>query len=218
MPILQLLYLPERIGAKGVAALTVDANNGNVWAPSQNAGTTYFFTPPFSVAPTAIATGNVTNYAAAIDKNDDVWITGTASGLNGSSLFKASHLNPTGTPSTINATVSSGGSGLDGSRSLMIDGGGRIFISSSAAGAIVEYDPSLPAFLLTAAGNGFNPSLIPGVSNSGSITANGARSTAIDASGALWTVNAGSFPVVQILGIAAPTVSVLAQGKYGTKP
>jgi hypothetical protein len=110
----------------------------------------------------------------------------------------------------------------------MIDGNNRIFINSFAAGTIVEFDPSLGttggnpgSFLLTSVGNGFNPANAAGaggvalVSNGG-----GDRTIAIDAAGALWTVNAkaGTIPVVQILGIAAPTVSVLAEGQYGVKP
>jgi hypothetical protein len=98
-----------------------------------------------------------------------------------------------------------------------------LFISSYSAGTIVEFDPSLNSgtFLLTAAGNGFNPS--SNTSGTGAISANGARTIAIDAAGALWTINGVSTvpptaPVVQVLGIAAPTVSVLAQAKYGVKP
>jgi hypothetical protein len=215
------LSVDATIAANGVSALTVNANNGAVWGPSQGGGSTNYFFSPYTTAPGLLATGDTTNYAAAIDENADVLITGTQSGANGSSLFKVSHLNPTGTPTTINAP--SGGSGLEGAQSLMIDGNGRIFISSSTPGFVVEYDPSLGTsgtFFLTAAGNGFNPSTSD-INNApvGTISANGARTIAIDASGALWTVNGtGAARIVQILGIAAPTVSVLAQGKYGAKP
>jgi hypothetical protein len=202
----------------GTYALTVDATNNNVWAPNQSSGVTNYFFTPYNVAPGTLTTGDTTNYAAAVDKNDDVWIAGTKTGANAASLFKVSHLNPTGTPVTVNAP--SVGSGLNGSRSIMIDGNNRIFVNSFTAGTLVEYDSSLGSsgtFFLTAAGNGFNPA---NNSNAGIIVASGARTTAIDAAGALWTVNAtsGSVPVVQVLGVAAPTVSVLAQGKYGVKP
>jgi len=215
---------PGTIAASGVSALTVDANNGNVWGPSQNstAGSTNYFLSPFTSAPGLIATGDTTNYAAAIDANDNVWITGTKTGANASSLFMVSHLNPTGTPTTINATVPTGGLGLDGSRSIMIDGLGRIFVNSFTAGTIVEYNPNLGSggtFFLTAAGNGFAPFNAGGVTNS-ALVKSGDRTMAIDAAGALWTVNATStsIPVVQILGIAAPTVPVLSLGMYGVEP
>jgi hypothetical protein len=202
----------------GTYALTVDAKTNNIWAPNQTSGVTNYFFPPYNVAPGTLTTGDTTNYAAAVDSNDDVWITGTKTTANAASLYKVSHLNPTGTPVTVNAP--NGGSGLNGSRSIMIDGSNRIFVNSFTAGTIVEYDSSLGTsgtFFLTAGGNGFNP---VNNSNLGIIVASGARTTAIDAAGALWTVNAtsGSVPVVQVLGIAAPTVSVLAQGKYGVKP
>ena len=215
------LPVAATIASNGVSALTVDANTGTVWGPSQGSGATNYFFSPYNVAPGLLTTGDTTNYAAAIDKNADVWITGTKTGANAASLFLVSHLNPTGTPTTINATVPAGGTGLNGSRSIMIDGNGRIFVNSFSAGTIVEYDPSLGSsgtFFLTAAGNGFNPTSNAGT---GSIVTSGARTMAIDATGALWTVNATSTapaPVVQILGIAAPTISVLAQGKYGAKP
>ena len=108
------------------------------------------------------------------------------------------------------------------SLSVAIDGNNRLFLNSAAANTIVEFDPALGttggnsgSFLLTSAGNGFNPS-----SNTAALASSiQMRTTTIDASGALWMVNgAGSNPVVQILGIAAPTVPVLAQGKYGVKP
>jgi hypothetical protein len=230
----------------GTYALTVDATNNNVWAPNQSAGATNYFLAPYNVAPGSLTTGDSTNYAVAIDKNDNAWIAGTGSGANGSHLF----LSPHGTPSILQATyqptVTAGtglvcgilhGCGLYNPRSLMVDGNNRIFISSFSAGMIVEFDPSVGTtggnpgtFYLTAEGNGFNPSnnqtnyIAPTASTtpSGLISTSAPRTLAIDAAGALWTVNASSTgppaPVVQILGVAAPTVPVLAQGKYGVKP
>ena len=210
----------------GTYALTVAAKTGNnsIWAPNQSSGVTSYFFSPDHVAPGTLTTGDTTNYAAAVDKNGDVWITGTKAGANAASLFKVSHLNPTGTPATINAP--NGGSGLNGSLSIAIDGNDRIFVNSFTAGTIVEFDPTVGStggnsgsFLVTSTGNGFAPYNSGGVSNS-ALVKSGARTTTIDAAGALWTVNSasGSKPVVQILGIAAPTVPVLAQGKYGVKP
>ncbi len=230
----------------GTFALTVDATNNNVWAPNQSAGATNYFQAPYNVAPGSLTTGDSTNYAVAIDKNDNAWIAGTGAGANGSHLF----LSPHGTPSILQATyqptVTAGsgtvcgplhGCGLFNPRSLMVDGNNRLFISSFSAGMIVEFDPSVGTtggnpgtFYLTAEGNGFNPSnnqtnsITPAASAipSGLISISAPRTLAIDAAGALWTVNATATgspaPVVQILGVAAPTVPVLAQGKYGVKP
>jgi len=216
----------------GVAALTVNAVNGGVWGPSQTTGTTNYFLAPYTTTVSQWAsTGDSTNYAAAIDKSGNTWITGSSSGVNGSHLFMVAHGNPSGTPASHIPTVTAGtgsvcgplkGCGLYNSRSLMIDGNDRLFISSYAAGMIVEFDPSLGTgtFLLTAEGNGFNPS--SNTAGTGFIATNAARTIAIDAAGALWTINGTPTntpsPVVQVLGIAAPTVAVLAQGQYGVKP
>lgn len=213
------------IGSGGVYALTVDAKTGNVWGPSQGAGITNFFLSPYTAPVSSTATSGSANYAAAIDKNGNTWITNTVSGTNASSLYVSAHGNPTGTPLVYTPTVTSG-LGLDGSRSIVVDGNNRIFINSYTAGAIVEFDPSVGStggnsgsFLLTSVGNGFAPYNSAGI-NSSALVTNGDQTMAIDAAGALWTVNgkSGSVPVVQILGVAAPTVPVLAQGKYGVKP
>ncbi len=213
------------IGSGGVSALTVDAKTGNVWGPSQGAGITNYFLSPYSSSVASVATSGGTNYAAAVDQSGNTWITNTVSGTNASSIYKVAHGNPSGTPIAYSPTVTSG-LGLDGSRSIIIDGNNRIFVNSYTAGTIVEFDPSIGttggntgSFLLTAAGNGFAPYNAAGINNS-ALVKNGDRTIAIDSAGALWTVNgaSSSIPVVQILGIAAPTVPVLAQGKYGVKP
>jgi hypothetical protein len=213
------------IGSGGVAALTVDAKTGNVWGPSQGAGIANYFLSPYSSPVASVSTSGGSNYAAAIDQSGNTWITNTVVGTNASSIYKVAHGNPSGTPIAYSASVTSG-LGLDGSRSIIIDGNNRIFVNSYAAGTIVEFDPAIGttggntgSFLLTAAGNGFAPHNAAGAGNS-ALVANGNSTMAIDAAGALWTVNgaAGSKPVVQILGVAAPAVSVLAQGKYGVKP
>jgi hypothetical protein len=213
------------IGSGGVYALTVDAKTGNVWGPSQGAGITNYFLAPYSSPVSSVTTSGGTNYAAAVDKNGNTWITNTITGTNASSLYMVAHGNPSGTPIVYTPTVTTG-LGLDGSRSIMIDGNNRIFVNSYTAGTIVEFDPAIGttggnpgSFLLTAAGSGFAPYNAAGVSNS-ALVKSGDRTMAIDAAGALWTVNgtSTSIPVVQILGVAAPTVSVLAQGKYGVRP
>jgi hypothetical protein len=213
------------IGSGGVAALTVDAKTGNVWGPSQGAGITNYFLSPYSSAVASVATSGGSNYAAAVDQSGNTWVTNTISGTNASSIYKVAHGNPSGTPIAYSPTVTSG-LGLDGSHSIVIDGNNRIFVNSYAAGTIVEFDPSIGttggntgSFLLTSTGNGFAPYNAAGVSKSALVT-NGEGMMTVDAAGALWTVNgaSGSIPVVQILGVAAPAVSVLAQGKYGVKP
>ena len=209
------------IDTGGVYALTVDAVTGNVWGPSQGAGITNYFLSPYTAPVASVTTSGTTNYAAAIDKSGNTWITNTVTGGNNSSIFMVTHGNPSGSAIAYSAPTGTA-LGLDGLRSIAIDGNNRIFLSAYTANTIVEFDPVIGTtgghpgtFLLTSAGNGFNPS-----SNTASTgVINSDRTSTIDASGALWTVNAsGTQPVVQVLGIAAPTVSVLALGKYGVRP
>jgi hypothetical protein len=215
------------IGSGGVSALTVDAKTGNVWGPSQGSFLANYFLSPYSAAVGATPIGSSgTAYAAAMDKSGNIWITNTITGAGAGSLFMVPHGNVTTTTPTVYSPTVTSGLGLDGSTSLMIDGNNRIFVNSYAAGTIVEFDPTVGStggssgsFLLTSTGNGFAPYNSGGVNNS-ALVKNGDRTMAIDATGSIWTVNgtAGSIPVVQILGVAAPTVPVLAQGKYGVKP
>ena len=221
----------------GTAALTVNAVNNNVWAPSQGSGCYQLlpFRPTQTLSPRSPPAAPPTTPWLSTRPATPTWITGTGSGVNGSHLFMSAHGNPSGTPVSFNPTVTAGsgsvcgplkGCGLYGSTSIMIDGSSRMFISSYTAGTIVEFDPLIGStggitgsFLLTSEGNGFNPSNNAGTG--GVIATSAARTLAIDAAGALWTINgtaASSSPVVQILGVAAPTISVLAQGKYGVNP
>jgi hypothetical protein len=208
------------IGTGGVYALTVDAVTGNIWGPSQGAGITNYFLSPYTAPVASVTTSGATNYAAAIDKSGNTWITNTVSGGNNSSIYMVTHGNPSGSPIAYSAPTGTA-LGLDGLRSIVIDGNNRIFLNAYTANTIVEFDPAIGTtggnpgtFLLTSAGNGFNPS-----SNTATGVISSDRTSTIDASGALWTVNAsGTQPVVQVLGIAAPTVSVLSLGKYGVRP
>jgi hypothetical protein len=204
------------IGSGGVYALTVDAKTGNVWGPSQGAGITNYFLAPYTSPVTSVTTSGTLNYAAAVDKNGNTWITNTVtSGASPSSIFMVAHGNPSGTPVAY-ATPAN-----QGLRSVVVDGNNRLFLDAYTVNKLIEFDPSIGTtggnpgtFLLTAGGTGFSPSTNAGTS---AIASN--RTTTIDASGALWLVNAsGTQPVLQILGIAAPTVSVLATGQYGVKP
>ena len=63
--------------------------------------TNYFLSPYTSTALNQPTTGDVTNYAAAIDKSGNTWITGTGSGVNGSQLFMIAHGNPSGVPAVL---------------------------------------------------------------------------------------------------------------------
>jgi hypothetical protein len=199
----------------GIYALTVDAVTGNVWGGSQSGGSTFYYLSPYTSPVGSVTTVGTLNYAAAIDKNGNTWITNTTTGFNKSALFEVAKGAPSALANTYTVTASTG-SGLDGSRSVMVDGNNRLFINSYTANTIVEFDPALAggSFLVNSVGTGFSPTTSAGVA-----VLNGSRTSAIDAAGALWTVNAnGTQPVIQILGVAAPTVAILAQGKYGVKP
>ncbi len=210
------------IGSGGVSALTVDAVTNNVWGPSQGAGITNYFLSPYS---SPVSTSHHGRHVKLRRRNRQEWqhldhqhrhrnqrqltLQGRArQSLRNPHRLQRHRHQRTGTRRPAG--------------SIAIDGNNRLFLNSAAANTLVEFDPAIGTtggntgtFLLTAAGNGFNPSSnTPGA---GILNAN--RTATIDASGALWMVNsAGTQPVVQVLGIAAPTVAVLGQGKYGAKP
>jgi hypothetical protein len=92
---------------------------------------------------------------------------------------------------------------------------------SASTSAIIAYSPSLGAFLSP------NIGLAPGATYAANAVSGGTlyepAYLAVDKSGALWTLSSGNGTthpanLVQILGVAAPTDPVLADGKYGAKP
>jgi sugar lactone lactonase YvrE len=213
---------------KGTYTLFVDAANGNqVYAGSQSAGVTYQYLSPTAAVTATTSLGSSATNGLAVDKSKNLWVVYTGSGSNGGSLVE--YASGATTPTvTCKVTVTTG-AGLYNPRGIVIDGNNRFFITSYTTPGIVAFDPAIGTacdatgdpgtFFTTSVGNGINPSNNAGT---GIMAVSAARNETVDSSGALWTINgtstAGYQPVVEILGIAAPTNPVLAAGKYGVKP
>jgi len=137
----------------------------------------------------------------------------------------SSAIYPVSSTGTVGTAVTGGGlSTTSVAANIVIDGNNNLFVNSdgsAATSAVVEYSPAQAAIL--SPNIGFSP---------GATYAAGALSggtlyepdyLAVDKSGALWTLSSGSGTthpanLIQVLGVAAPTDPVLANGNYGVKP
>jgi hypothetical protein len=225
-------------GARGIA---FDVNTGNVWitaidddlaevftvTPSASGAATAVSAPvqvkPVGVEPTAPSTNTACGtISVAIDASSDAWIVeagGSACATPGS----ATEVSKSGTVLT---TVSGGELGATGvAGQVVIDGNGNLFIAETGSGmsssAVVAYSPALNAYLSP------NIGLNPGATYASSALSGGSlyepSYLEVDRSGALWTLSSGSGTthpanLIQILGVAAPTDPVQADGNYGVKP
>ncbi len=214
----------------GARTIAYDVTRKNVWIPSiddnlailfnTTTGTTTQLTGIGAEVSAPSTNNGFGTYGVAIDSTGNAWFT-TAGGTVGpvsSSLTKVTAAGVVGTP------ITGGGLSTTGTaNNLVIDGNNNIFIASasSATGAVIAYSPTLGNFL--SPNIGLNPSA---TYSSGTFTGSTIYEPsylAVDKAGALWVLNSGSGTthlsgLVQILGVAAPTDPVLADGNYGVKP
>lgn len=224
-------------GSRGMA---FDVKTGNIWitAIDDNLAEVFNVTPSATGAATASAgpvqvTGLGTeagtpssntaygSIAVAVDSTSRAWI--VIAGGPAVTGSKATATIPgaiypvtlSGSSATVGAAVTGGG--LNTPTQIVVDGNNNLFIAngsgSATASAVVAYSPAMSTFLSPA--TGFIPSST-GVLYEPSYLQ-------IDRSGAIWTLSSGSGTthpanLLQILGVAAPTDPVLANGNYGVKP
>jgi hypothetical protein len=190
---------------------------------------------PLGTSATNDVTNNYGSVAVAVDANSNAWavVMGgpAATGSAPTSAVPAAlyGVNSVGAVlSTANGLTDNGN--LITPSFLAIDGNNNIFIANTGASvatsAIVEYSPGSNEN----AGAFLSPNLgySPGATFSGGALSGGTvyqdSDIAIDRSGAMWVMSTGSgvapslANLVQILGVAAPTDPVLADGKFGVKP
>lgn len=239
---------PDTAGGSRSIAVDSSSNSpglGNVWTTDINSGKAALFQTTLnngSVATaaangTVISLGTDTTSSVALDSASDAWIVGATTG----SLFEVSPsgtvlYGPSGTVSTTAAVT-----GLYAPAYNVVDGNNNIFIANnigkSTAGPIstvVQYSKTKNAVFSPNAG--FSPTASGYTAGSSTAAATFTANTgliyegaylAVDKSGALWVQGSGAYSstatpnpagMVQILGVAAPTDPVLADGVYGTKP
>jgi hypothetical protein len=134
-------------------------------------------------------------------------------------------LTPVSSTGTVGTAVTGGGLAGGGLANVVIDGNNNLFVGSAASAttsAVIAYSPALGAFLSP------NIGLAPSATYASGALSNESlyepTYLQVDKSGALWVLSSGSGAapkltnLVQILGVAAPTDPVLANGNYGAKP
>jgi len=239
---------PQPAGALGGArGIAFDVRTGNVWitAIDDDLGAVFTVTPSASgVASAAAAPKQLTGFGAeagtpssntaygtfsvAVDSTSRAWfVVAGGPAVTGSKATSAisSAIYPVSSTGTVGTAVTGGGlSTTSVAANIVIDGNNNLFVNSdgsAATSAVVEYSPAQAAIL--SPNIGFSP---------GATYAAGALSggtlyepdyLAVDKSGALWTLSSGSGTthpanLIQVLGVAAPTDPVLANGNYGVKP
>jgi len=224
-------------GARGIA---FDVNTGNVWvtAIDDNLAEVFTVTPsstgvasastqPVQVTGLGSEVGSPSSNTAygsisvAVDSTSRAWIV-----VAGGPATTGSHATPlvpgaiypvtlSGTNAAVGTAVTGGG--LSTPTQVSIDGENNLFVAngsgSAAASSIVEYSPALGNFISPS--TGFIPSSTGTLYEPSYVS--------IDRSGAVWTLSSGNGTthpanLMQILGLAAPTDPVLADGSYGAKP
>ncbi len=230
-------------GVAGGRSVAFDVKTNNVWTTDIGGATLSVFnvTPSASGPATASAgpktyqlgtapspTAGYGSVAVAIDASSNAW--GVVTGGTGTqaALYQVT---PTGTVTAIPGLTPATGGGLVAPAYDVIDGNGNIFIAntgaSSSTSAIAEYSPAAAAYL--SPGFGYSPgATYTAVNGATAASISGgllyqAGYVAVDRSGALWSFSTGNGTthpanVVQILGVAAPTDPVQADGNYGVKP
>ncbi len=216
--------------SSGAYFLSVDVNSNTAWAGSQSTAYVFNDVTPYTGGVTSLATRASAVNGTAFDSSDNAYSVIQSSGANGGSLCKFTPTAPVACTTANQIKVTTATNGLYGPRGIATDGSNRLFITSSTStAALVEFDPAIYAaqptgsnngFLVNASGNGFNPTATS-TTASGYIVASYDRNLTIDQAGAVWIAtgnSAGQNPIVQVLGVAAPTNPVLAAGQYGVKP
>jgi hypothetical protein len=230
-------------GARGIA---YDVKTGNVWITAIDDNLAEIFPTTASTAGVAAASSapiQITGlgsevsvpasntaygtFSVAVDSTSRGWIVtagGPAAAGSHATAAVAGQITPVSSTGAVGAAVTGGGLAGGGIANLVIDGSNNLFVpveASATTSAVIAYSPALGAFLSP------NIGLSPGATY-----ASGALSgavlyepdyMAIDKSGAMWVLSSGSGTthpanLVQILGVAAPTDPVLADGNYGAKP
>ena len=232
------LFVPSTLDSypnpnNGFNYLTVDASTsaglGTVWAGFTGASAAAYFTLPYITQPAYVVTANaISTNGSAIDGADNLWLVGSGTTTDNTGSLYMTASSSTSAPTQIAPPgLTTGGTlGLTQPLSIAIDGIGRLFIGVGGStlagntqnGGIAEYDPTTPTWLMTHAGANYVPYQPVDTTGTGVLAQGGPANITIDSAGAIWTINAGaggSYPVVQILGAAAPATASLAKGVYG---
>jgi PKD repeat protein len=191
-------------GLNNPAGIALDSS-GNAWVTNTGGASVTKIIP--GSTPAAFTGGGLNSpVALAIDGSSNVWVTD-------SSLTEVSQLNSAGTAVSPSAGISGGG--VSPSTSVAIDGNGSVWIADATTNGLSQLNSS--GTPVTAASGYRSPSV------------SAPSSLGIDPSGNIWVANGTpltsgplQFTVTEFIGLAAPTITPLAQavmrGQLGQTP
>jgi len=196
--------------------LAIDGN-GNIFIANNSAstgigrvGSIVEFSPSFGTSPG-------TYLSPAYGFSPSSTYTGAGAGATGTAVTAGT----TTTPAPITAiTLGAGGSGYTTAPAVVITGGG----GSGATATATISGGAVTGYVVTNGGTGYTsaPTVTVATLYGGPLYE--PNYVVIDRSGAIWSLSSGSngatsiANLVQILGVAAPTDPVQADGNYGVKP
>ena len=207
------LIAPPTTGGLEVPGYDVIDGAGNVFIANNNA--------------TSAGTGRVgaiMEYSPSFNSNAGAWVS-PGYGYSPTSVSTGAGVGATGTAAITSGAVTSialgvGGTGYVNAPGVVITAGGGTGATATAivSGGVVT------GFTVTNGGSGYTsaPTVTVATLYGGPVYE--PAYLAVDKSGALWTLSSGSngptsiANLVQILGVAAPTDPIQADGNYGVKP
>jgi hypothetical protein len=180
--VLQAQVKPENLAyATQTLQIPFTVQNMNVFVANAN-GTTASLYNNGTVASSAVAGGGI---GAAVDSSGSVWSINT----NGNGVSKFTDAGALSGSYT-------GVAGISAATALTVDGNGTVWIANGG-GSVSALTPSGTAAETVPIGSAAN------LSNPASIS--------IDPTGSLWIANSGNNTVTEIIGVAAPVTTPLAQ-------
>lgn len=168
--------------------------------------------------------GAIAEYSPSFNSNAGAWLS-PGYGFSPGSTYTGAGAGATGTAvetggAVTSITLGAGGSGYTTAPGVVITGGG----GSGATATATISGGAVTGFVVTNGGSGYTSAPTVTVATLYGSSLYEPNYVAIDRSGAIWALSSGSngstslANLVQILGVAAPTDPVQADGNYGVKP
>jgi hypothetical protein len=168
--------------------------------------------------------GAIAEYSPSFNSNAGAWLS-PAYGFSPSGYYTGAGAGATGTATVGSGAVTGislgvGGSGYTNPPAVVLTGGGGSGATATAtiAGGVVT------GYTITNGGTGYTSAPTVTVATLYGSSLYEPAYVAVDKSGAIWALSSGSngstslANLVQVLGVAAPTDPVQANGNYGIKP
>lgn len=166
--------------------------------------------PAYTANLAAVTLTGTINYGVVADKNGTGYAVTSGTGGN---VFKLTPIG-SGSGTTLSKSVLLADPSSS-ARTLSIDGNGTVWFADNngTTGNIYAYNTTSGSL------TGYLPCYLASSSTQTCSSAvNGMRNVAVDSTGALWIPSSPAGTVIQVFGVAAPTVPLLSQIKPGVMP